>query len=971
MVFLESPQIKTLIVNLILFLGFISNSNAQSDTCALIDLEAINGSKGDEICIQVKISNFKNVLSFQFPINFDPSVVQPVYVRNLYNLIGFSDQDINATKAFEGAIRVVWTNPNGDTITLPDTVLFEICFKIVGKPGDCSNIEMTNWPISSEIIQRDVNGNDTAGCIIDKNPFDQIKVSVPSHLCVSNSSCGTLTNTGNIIIKAWGGLAPYTVMSNNSIPPTNIILTKPGDCAYITNQAAGTYDFKVTDQNGEDSIFSVVISKTSSLVISNDISYTLDPVCWNKANGRVGINIIGGSGNYFIKWLPFNRYGIKRINGLLPGKYTVVVRDTNGCEEMKDFILRSDTLKGELTIDNRATCFGFCNGKATIKATGGTPFLGRRYEFVWSMHSIADCPIDTICHNDSLCGDQFVVIKDSRGCKDTIDFTIPFSGNLTDSLIIDSVLCFGDQNGRITAFVQSPSPLKQPIVFELRDASNNIIMGGLNFGAQYQSPGLGAGTYFLTTTDSVGCFHIDTIKIFQPAILDYLENQIDTTESCNPGGDALLDVRGVGGTQPYSYSWSNGEKTNRNSNLTLGTYTLTITDAHLCTITKTYTVSKPVGPTITGFNNKDVNCLGDTSGCVEVLFTQGSSPVIINWNFGGGNNSRICQLGAGTYTVTLTDQSGCSDTASTTINTGTNSIVIDSFVLVNPSCPGKSDGLIIVFAKGGSGLLTYAWNNGITTLVNASIKAGSYIVTVDDIGGCPGITDTFNLVDRPKPSIQVNTIIEPSCAETASCDASALVTVNTSDSIVVVSWSSGEQKRYVSKSGTFQDTAKNLCSGRQYAIISVNDLCSDTVFFDIKIPPRISLDSNQLSLTKPSCYGRKDGSISIAAKGGCTPYIYNWTNPVITGPTLNNVGDGFYRVKITDCRGCVHFDSVRLRQPDTIRVQVILGSTFDVSCPGKQDGKITLVWNGGSGGTGRFNWNPNVGTDSVLTNLSA
>ncbi|MEP7196268.1 MAG: hypothetical protein ABI851_07085, partial [Saprospiraceae bacterium] len=964
---------RILLLVLSIFSSSLFKLSAQQDTCVHLNMEAVSGEKGDEVCIRVTVSNFKGIVSFQFPMNFDPRVVIPTRLDSLANLVGFVPSRINFDTV-RGAIRVTWDNTNGDTSNLDDgTLLFIICFKLVGAPGDCSAIRFSDRPISTEFIRRfppPIN-DDIPICVIDDNPDDVIKINIPQKLCVLSYSCGTLTNTGKITIKAWGGREPYVVTSSSTIPNTSGIIDTAGGCVIINNQTPGTYTFNVKDALGRDTIFTVTLTATSGISLKKEVPYSTDPTCWYSSNGRLGVVIQGGSGSTFIKWLPLNTYSLSRINGLMAGIYTVVVTDTSGCSESLDMELRADSLIANLSIDQAASCSGKCDGIATIKATGGTPFLGRRYEFVWSMHSIADCPIDTICHNDSLCGDQFVVIKDSRGCKDTIDFTIPFSGNLTDSLIIDSVLCFGDQNGRITAFVQSPSPLKQPIVFELRDASNNIIMGGLNFGAQYQSPGLGAGTYFLTTTDSVGCFHIDTIKIFQPAILDYLENQIDTTESCNPGGDALLDVRGVGGTQPYSYSWSNGEKTNRNSNLTLGTYTLTITDAHLCTITKTYTVSKPVGPTITGFNNKDVNCLGDTSGCVEVLFTQGSSPVIINWNFGGGNNSRICQLGAGTYTVTLTDQSGCSDTASTTINTGTNSIVIDSFVLVNPSCPGKSDGLIIVFAKGGSGLLTYAWNNGITTLVNASIKAGSYIVTVDDIGGCPGITDTFNLVDRPKPSIQVNTIIEPSCAETASCDASALVTVNTSDSIVVVSWSSGEQKRYVSKSGTFQDTAKNLCSGRQYAIISVNDLCSDTVFFDIKIPPRISLDSNQLILTKPSCYGRKDGSISIAAKGGCTPYVYNWINPVITGPTLNNIGDGFYKLKITDCRGCVHFDSVRLRQPDTIRVQVILGSTFDVSCPGKQDGRITLAWNGGSGGIGKFNWNPNVGTDSVLTNLSA
>ncbi len=957
---------------LILFLlfGFSSTSFAQTDTCAYIDIEAISGNKGDEICIQLKISNFKNILSFQFPINFDPSVVQPVYVRNLYNLIDFTDQNINASKSFEGNIRAVWNSTSGDPISIPDTVLFEICFKIVGNPGDCSNIELTNWPISSEIIQRSVNGDDIIGCIIDKNPIDQIKVLVPSHLCVSNSSCGTTTNTGNIIIKAWGGKAPYTVLSNNTNPPTNIILNKPGDCTYITNQTAGTYNFVVSDQNGEDSIFSVVINNTASIFISNDISYTLDPICWNKANGKIGVDIIGGSGNYFIKWLPFNRYGVKRINGLLPGNYTVVVRDTNGCEVMKDFILRADTLKGDLTIDKAATCVGYCNGKATVIASGGNPYLGKRYEFIWQNRPSSNCPIDVMCMNDSLCGNQYVIIKDRNKCEDTLFFNIPYSGLVNTSISTDSVLCFGDATGRIKVTASSAAGLKFPITFDLRDLTNTTIAGGLTNGADYISSQIIAGTYILRTTDSLGCDHLDTIKVFQPSKLDLLENQISTSESCNPGADAVLDIRGIGGTQPYKYKWSNGDSTNRISSLTQGTYTVTITDAKNCTITKSYIITKPVGPKITGFNNTNINCPGDTTGCVEVLFTPGSTPVSIMWNI-PGNTARICGLRDGTYTVTLTDQSGCIDTATTHIITATNPIVVDSFVILHPSCPGKSDGLIIVFAKGGSGQLTYNWSNIGNGPVNSSLKAGQYIVDIDDIGGCSALKDTFTLVDRPKPAILISNIIDPSCSETASCDASSWVNVSTTDTIVVVTWSSGEQNRYIGHSGSFQDTARNLCSGPQYVVISVNDLCSDTVFFNINTPPRISLDSPLLKLVRPSCFGRSDGSISIAAKGGCMPYLFEWQNPTTLGPVLSNIPDGFYKVKITDCRGCVHFDSVRLRQPDTIRVQIIPGSTYDVSCPGQKDGRITLVWNGGSGGKAQFNWSPNVGTDSVLTQLAS
>ncbi|HMW39527.1 MAG: gliding motility-associated C-terminal domain-containing protein [Saprospiraceae bacterium] len=947
----------------------LATTKAQTDTCVHLEFTTSNGSTGDKVCVKVKVTNFKSILSFQFPINYDPNVIMPCSKCCLANIVGFMDDDI-VFDTIRKVIRVIYSNPNNDTVNLDDgTVLFEVCFKLIGPPGSCSNIGFSDRPIQTEFVKRFPVDNDIPVCVINDKPNNKICIDYPASLTVISSTCGTTANNGTITIKAWGGRAPYFVNSANTAPPTvNGVISNPGDCLIISNQMPGSYTFSVKDALGKDSVFTVTIPTSSSIDIRRDNFYSIDPTCWFSSNGRLGVNVTGGTAPLFIKWDPINVYGVNRVSGLPAGTYRVTVTDSSGCIQTQDLVLRADTLKAAINIDKAATCKGFCDGMATVRASGGTPYLGGKYEFVWSIKSSKDCALDTVCRNDSLCGLQYVVIRDSKRCEDTIYFKLPFTTEITSAITVDSVRCHGEASGVIHATAGSTSTLNLPLSFDLRDLTNTTIAGGMTNGIQYTSSQVIAGTYVLRITDNIGCERIDTIQVFEPPVLDLLENRIDTSESCSPGADAVLDVRGVGGSAPYNYSWSNSGNTGRITNLMKGTYTVTITDAHLCSVTKTYQISKPVAPVITGFNTTDVNCLGDTTGCVEVLFTPGNTPVSFKWNI-PGNASKICSLGAGTYTVTITDQSGCADTATTMIKTVTNPIIIDSVVTINPSCPGKSDGLIILFAKGGTGQLTYSWNNNGNGPVNPSLKAGMYIVDIDDIGGCSALRDTFTLIDRPRPAIAITPVIDPSCAETASCDASAYVTINTNDTIVVVTWSSGEQNRYVSGGGVYSDTAKALCSGRQYAIITVNDLCSDTVFFDVKVPPRITLDSNRLNIIRPSCYGKKDGSITVAGKGGCMPYNYEWVNPVVTGPTLSSVGDGFYKVKITDCRGCVHFDSVRLRQPDTIRVQIIQGSTYDVSCPGQKDGRITLAWNGGSGGKGIFTWSPNVGKDSVLTSL--
>lgn len=937
------------------------------DTCVVIDLEPFSGGKGDTVCVKVRVSNFKNIVSMQFPINYNPNFVKPIFARNFYNQANFgfdaSNVQINKTTS---DVRVVWNDVNIAGVTIPDTVIFELCFVLIGSPGSCSSIYFSDNPIGTEIIDVD----DKTVCVNDANPNDQICIELPSHLCVISTACGTLNNTGTLTIKTWGGLPPYTITSNN--PVTNSVLQKSGDCLIINNLSAGMYDFTVKDANGDSSNITVTITNSNPINITSDLNYTKDPSCYNKRNGRIGMNYTGGVEPTLIAWSPLNIYGVSRLSFLGAGTYTVTITDSLGCIATKDFVLRADTLFSKVTIDKYPSCAGICDGQVTAMASGGNPFLGGNYNFYWSFNTKDNCMRAKTCTNDSICGDQFVLIEDRGGCADTLFFSLPFGiGNFQDSVVVDSVRCFGEANGVAHVFVSSKATLNTPIKVTMKTLLGNSIPGGVLNGTVYTSPGVRAGKYVITITDSAGCSILDTIDIFEPDSLEIIENALDTTASCNPGNDAFIDLRAFGGTQPYTYQWNFMAKTTpRIVGLSSGTYTVTVTDAHGCTQSKSYTVSAPTGPKIIGFNNTDVFCPGDSSGCVEVLYNLGTGTVnTFMWNV-PGNNPRICNLPSGKYTIRIEDSNGCFDTASTTINFSGNGIRIDSATIKNPSCPGKSDGYIIVTAQGGNGLLTYKWSNNVTSQVNVNIKAGTYTVTIDDIGGCPPVIDSFTLIDRPKPTMQVSGLQPTSCSAITSCDGQAQIEVFTSDTIVTITWSSGEQKQYFNRQNSYKDTARLLCSGRQYAIVSVNNLCSDTVYFDIALAVPISIDSTKLTIIPPKCYKFTDGSVSVAAKGGTGPYTYMWENNP-PSPILSGIGDGYYKVTIRDAKGCIFLDSVRVRQPDSIKIQVILGSTLDVSCFGKQDGRIATTWTGGNKGKGQFVWNPNVGQDSVLTGLAA
>src|SRR6185436_18815929 len=145
----------------------------------------------------------------------------------------------------------------------------------------------------------------------------------------------------------------------------------------------------------------------------------------------------------------------------------------------------------------------------------------------------------------------------------------------------------------------------------LTDVIGNTVFGGANGVDNYRSPKLKAGTYYLDITDNAGCKRRDTIILTQPDSLEILDIQLDTTESCTPGSDAFLVVRGFGGTPTYDFMWSNGPNGPANNNLGQGIYTIKVTDFNGCMVTKSYTVTKPNGPVIDSFILTHPICAGD------------------------------------------------------------------------------------------------------------------------------------------------------------------------------------------------------------------------------------------------------------------------------------------------------------------------------------------------------------------------
>ncbi|RLD48312.1 MAG: hypothetical protein DRI94_12735, partial [Bacteroidetes bacterium] len=205
-----------------------------------------------------------------------------------------------------------------------------------------------------------------------------------------------------------------------------------------------------------------------------------------------------------------------------------------------------------------------------------------------------------------------------------------------------------------------------------------------------------------------------------------------TTSSTNAdcgSSNGTATVNASGGTNSYSYLWSNGQTSQTATGLAGGTYTVTVTDVpNGCSTVATAVISENGGPVISSITGQDVTCYGWNDGSA----TANSGSYTYTWS-NGQSGATITGLQAGTYTVTVSDGS-CSSTASITI-TQPNDINIGALV-DSINCYNYTDGSVALTVNGGTSGYSYLWSNGDTTQNITNISSGTYYVTVTDSHSC-------------------------------------------------------------------------------------------------------------------------------------------------------------------------------------------------------------------------------------------
>jgi len=351
-----------------------------------------------------------------------------------------------------------------------------------------------------------------------------------------------------------------------------------------------------------------------------------------------------------------------------------------------------------------AKCFGTATGEATINVTGGAGTL----TYSWSDNGTG------ATRTNLAKGVYSVTISDQLACSaivDSIEILEPTALTVTNTKV--NVSCFGLNNGSLTPNVSGGTS-----TYQYAWSSGN----GSN---------LAADIYTLTVTDSKGCTVVKKDTIAQPALLTISATKGDIT--CGSTNNGFINTTTAGGNGGNTYQWENGTTTTANrSGLTAGAYAVTVTDSKGCTASRKDTINQSSNLSVAGLDT-NVRCYGTTTGAINITATGGTNVYTYNWGNGVTDEDRT-NLGVGTYTVTVSDNGGCTGTASFTL-TQPDSLSLSS-TPTPVSCYGGNDGSVLLTVSGGTPQYTYTWSGGLSGVNPTNAAAGTYTVTLSDANAC-------------------------------------------------------------------------------------------------------------------------------------------------------------------------------------------------------------------------------------------
>lgn len=686
-------------------------------------------------------------------------------------------------------------------------------------------------------------------------------------------------------------------------------------------------------------------SDTINVFVGGSFAHGISPDTTICAGDSVQLTVTGGA--VTIAWTP-NDGSISDTSIANPifsptttTTYTAEL-DSFSCITYETVTVFVSDIQVDSTVLNTETCAGLGDASIQIFTSGGVaPQYSIDGGFTFSNSNLFQ-PLNA--------GTYDIVVNENGLCDTAYQVTIVGGAPLVfDSIVLTNAPCGSSNDGLIEVYVTSGvAPLQYSID------------NGLTFQDSLTFNNLAGGNYTVLVEDSFNCTIDSAVTILQPAILDLVVAQVDSS-SCFNTSDGQIALDATGGTPGFEYSIDgiNFIASAIFNNLDDSTYTLFVRDTNLCLDSSDVTVFAPTALNLV-MDSVNVSCNGLNNGSATVTVTGGSTPYGYLWNDPLVQTTNPATgLAAGVYQVVVSDGNACADTAFVTIEEP-DSLLLAIDNVTNVSCNGASTGSVAVMTTGGTPGYTYLWTNGggaNEDLSNA--VAGVYTLTVTDANACSfQISQT---ITQPAALVVSLAGTNVACFDEATGAIDAAVSGGVTP--YTYAWTGPNGFNAVS-----QDLA-NLVAGSYTLITSDSNNCTNTQSLTITQPTDVVIN---ISASNVSCFGGNNGSLTATVQGGGVgPFQFQWDAAANNqlGATASGLTAGSYNLVVTDANGCAFTASASITEPLSALTVVATGT--DITCASANDGVALASAQGGTPGY-TYLWNDPLGqTTNAATGLSS
>lgn len=427
----------------------------------------------------------------------------------------------------------------------------------------------------------------------------------------------------------------------------------------------------------------------------------------------------------------------------------------------------------------------------------------------------------------------------------------------------------------------------------------------------------GDSTYCVTVTDDNNCSAEACITIEK--ILGIFPTFENDTLLCagDQNGQAVFSVNS--GTPPYNFNWQSTNGQNGTGaiaaddeiisilDLSAGAVEIEVSDAFVDT-TFTINIVEPLPLTIQLMDQTNASCFGFCDGALEVQASGGTGTYSYQWSNtqGGSNIQSLCQ---GTYTVTVSDENGCSEMATYTIDQPLEFIAnID--IVQEVSCFEGSNGILEIKTINGNPQ-TIRWNDDSQGIINENLTTGNYSVTVTNEDGCTATATAF--MPQPDAPLEVEIIQTAEVSCFGEEDAAVETLVSGPYTSLTYSWNISNEN---------SATLNNIGAGTIALDVTNEAGCVASTFFSISQPDPIDahFDIKDITCLNPPASGY---IIIDSVSGGTAPYLFSMEDQSFSFQNIfSNLEEGAYNVTVQDIVGCEDTFTANVLGPPELEVNL-------------------------------------------------